>query len=142
MDLSAQAALNMSLEGVTIGLDVSPTNLHGLTHRELGDYTDTLAVLMETPNPAHGRLHGKIDSELVVTGQDEYYELAAEYGRLYVPFDESGWPLSVRVARHVTGVLQFANAYNELGYGSIVLEGIPSYSELAADIGPYLIPQN
>ena len=48
LSLGSQALINMQLEGMSIGLEPSPENLHGLTHRELGDYTDTLALLMET----------------------------------------------------------------------------------------------
>ena len=51
LSLGSQALINMQLEGMSIGLEPSPENLHGLTHRELGDYTDTLALLMETSNP-------------------------------------------------------------------------------------------
>ena len=44
----------------------SPANLHGLSHREWGDATPALAVLMETTNPAQGRLRGRTDADLVV----------------------------------------------------------------------------
>lgn len=139
MLLSSQALINMQIEGVDISLEPSPKNLHGLTHRELGDYADTLAILMETANPSQGRLRGRTNEELVVDGTDKFYELAAEYGRLYVPFDEKGHPLQVRVARHVTGIAQIAVAYGELGLGNLVIDGIPSYADMAeGGIGSYL----
>lgn len=139
MSLAASATLNMQLEGMDISLEPSPKNLHGLTHRELGDYTDTMAVLMETANPAQGRLRGKIDENLVVNGTDPFYMRAAVYGNLYVPFGESGHPISERVARHITGVAQLAVGYNELEEddGQITLTGIPSYDEMCQDIGSY-----
>lgn len=93
LSLGSQALINMQLEGMSIGLEPSPENLHGLTHRELGDYTDTLALLMETSNPSQGRLRGKTDENLVVTGQDKYYLKAAGYGRLYdFGYDADGAP--------------------------------------------------
>ncbi|MEG1849494.1 MAG: phage portal protein, partial [Oscillospiraceae bacterium] len=107
----------------------------------LGDYTDTLAVLMESTNPSQGRLRGKTDEALVVEGKDEFYVKAAQYGRLYVPFDENGHPLSERVARHVTGVAQLAISLGEIGEGNLTLSGVPSYSEMVGDIGPYLVPK-
>ena len=141
LSLGSQALINMQLEGMSIGLEPSPENLHGLTHRELGDYTDTLALLMETSNPSQGRLRGKTDENLVVTGQDKYYLKAAGYGRLYdFGYDADGAPISERVARHVTGVAQFAVAFNELGLGNLVINGIPSYVDMAADIGQFLAP--
>ena len=42
--------------------------------------------------------------------------------------------------RHVTGVAQFAVAFNELGLGNLVINGIPSYVDMAADIGQFLAP--
>ena len=141
LSLGSQALINMQLEGMSIGLEPSPENLHGLTHRELGDYTDTLALLMETSNPSQGRLRGKTDENLVVTGQDKYYLKAAGYGRLYdFGYDADGAPISERVARHVAGVAQFAVAFNELGLGNLVINGIPSYVDMAADIGQFLAP--
>ena len=140
--LASQALINMQLEGMSIGLEPSPERLHGLTHRELGDFTETLALLMETSNPSQGRLRGVTNAEMVVTGKDKYYLKASGYGRLYdLGYSEAGRSISERVARHVTGVVQFAVAFNELGLGNMVFTNVPSYSEMAADIGPYLTPQ-
>ena len=55
MNLASNVVVDMQMEGVQISLEPSPTDLRGLTHRELGDHTDTLALLMEAPNPAQGR---------------------------------------------------------------------------------------
>lgn len=141
LPMASQALINMQLEGMSIGLEPSPEKLHGLTHRELGDFTDTMALLMETSNPSQGRLRGATNADLVVTGKDKYYLKAASYGRLYdLGYSEAGRSISERVARHVTGVVQFAVSYTELEMGNIVLGNIPSYLEMTADIGPYLIP--
>ena len=73
--------------------------------------------------------------------KDKYYLKAAGYGRLYdLGYDEDGAPLSERVARHVTGVAQFAVAFNDMGLGTLRLGGIPSYAEMAEDIGQFLAP--
>ena len=144
--VAGMAVLNMSLEGMSISPEPSPTNLHGLTHRELGDYTDTLALLMETPNASQGRLRGRTDADLVVGGKDRFYEMAAGYGRLYVPWGPQGQPLVNRVSRHVTGIAQIAVAYNEtdglIAGKSIELAGIPGYDELMQEgLGVYLEPK-
>ena len=77
-----------------------------------------------------------------MTGKDKFYVKAAQLGRLYdYGYGESGRSISERVARHVTGVAQFAVAFNEMGLGSIVIDGIPAYDDMVADIGPYLIPK-
>lgn len=139
MELTSLATLEMAMQGMEISIEPSPKNLHGLTHRELGDYTDTLATLMETANASQGRLRGKTDAELVVEGKDKYYEKAAKYGRLYVPWDENGHPLSERVARHITGIMSLATAYNDFGGESLVIENIPQYDDIIKNgLGAYL----
>lgn len=141
MGLGAVALMNMQLHGMEISLEVSPTNLHGLTHRELGDYTDTLALLMETANASQGRLRGKTGPALVVSGKDPLYTRAGGYGALYVNFPASGIPLSERVARHITGVVEIARAYGETGGSPISLSNLPDYGELIINgLSPYLAP--
>lgn len=133
MPLASQALINMQIEGMNISLEPSPVSLRGLTHRELGDFTPTLATLMETANPSQGRLRGRTNADLVVNGQDKFYEMAAKYGRLYVPFTEAGHPLQVRVARHVTGISQLALAFTEIGNEEkLVLGNMPTYDEMAS----------
>lgn len=125
-------------DDMDISLEQSPKNLHGLTHRELGDYTDTMALLMETANPSQGRLHGKIDSDLVVTGKDKFYERAAIYGALSVPYTEDGISLSERCARHITMLIALAEEYDgDDGY--LLLGDMPGYWDIMDNgIGYYL----
>ena len=126
-------------ESFRITVEKSPTNLHGLTHRELGDYTDTLALLMETANPSQGRLHGRIDSSLVVSGQDKFYTRAAKYGAVTVPYTESGISLSERCARHISCLVQFARQYSFVGSGTLDLGDMPTYRQILENgIGSYL----
>ena len=121
-----------------ISVEASPTNLHGLTHRELGDYTDTLALLMETANASQGRLHGKMSSELVVDGEDKFYTRADGYGALTVDFPSTGISLSERCARHLTCLNMFAAEYS-VDAGVIDLGDFPSYEEIIDNgIGAYL----
>ena len=142
MELASWAAMDMQLEGMKISIEASPTNLHGLSHRELGDFTNTMATLMETANASQGRLRGRTSADLVVTGVDHYYYLAGQYGALYVDFPETGIPIDERVARHICGIEQLCSAYNELGNElSIDLGDLPSYREIVATgIGAYLDP--
>lgn len=125
-------------DSFAITVEKSPTNLHGLTHRELGDYTDTLALLMETANASQGRLHGRIDSDLVVNGVDKFYTRADSYGAVTVPFGEQGISLSERVARHVTCLVSFTNNYYGPA-GTICLGSMPTYNQILKNgIGAYL----
>ncbi|WP_315119106.1 succinylglutamate desuccinylase/aspartoacylase family protein [uncultured Clostridium sp.] len=142
MAIASQAVINLQLKGIEMGLEPSPTNLHGLTHRELGDYTDTIAILMETANAAQGRLRGKTDENLVLTGKDKSYVKAAKLGRLFVPYDENGHPIEERVGRHLEGINEISKAFSkEKVDRPIVIENVPSYNELIdKGIGSFLNP--
>ena len=140
MPISSQVVMNMELEDIQIGLEPSPPSLHGLSHRELGDYTNTYAVLMETANASQGRLRGKTDENLVLTGKDPTYVKAQKIGRLFVPYDENGHPIEERVGRHLTGVVQHINVMGENEPDKeIIIEGLPSYEDLQKNgVGAYL----
>lgn len=139
-DLAALVNVDLSGSGIAIGLEPSPKTLHGLSHREWGDATPALAVLMETANPSQGRLRGRTDAALVITGQDRYFLAAARRRRLNVPFDEHGWPLDLRVARHLAGVTQFLSDLGMLDEAkTIAVTGVPGYEDVATrGLGTYL----
>lgn len=131
MALASETVIGLEMQDILIRLEPSPANLRGLTHRELGDFTDTLPVLMETPNASQGRLRGRTDEALVLTGIDPWYVRAQKLGRLYVPYDEKGHPLEERVGRHLAGILELAFTWT-LNNADRPLEftGLPGYAEL------------
>lgn len=139
-DLAALVNMNLQAQGIIVGLEASPGNLHGLSHREWGDATSALALLMETTNPAQGRLRGRTSEDLVIRGRDRFYARASERNRLSVPFPESGWPLDVRVARHLAGIAEFARCMRELGpEKSVAILDVPEYqSILNRGLGSFL----
>ncbi|MCX7028228.1 MAG: succinylglutamate desuccinylase [Spirochaetes bacterium] len=140
MPLASEVILDLELDDITMGLEPSPKSLHGLTHRELGDATNTLALLMEDTNPSQGRLRGKTDEALILEGKDELYVRAQKLGRLFVPFDEEGWPLSTRVGRHMAGLEAIFGAFTSQNPGKpLVVGGMPAYEDLASGgLGKYL----
>lgn len=142
MPLAASVLLEMQMAGIQISLEASPTNLRGLSTRELGDHTSALAVLMETPNPAQGRIRGRTSAALVVGGRDAVYERAALARRLFVPFDAGGWPIEARVGRHLSGVVLFARLLGDAIPGrGVTIEGVPEAGALRRDgLGSYLHP--
>lgn len=142
MEVAALANVNLQGQGLDIGLEASPRELRGLSHREWGDATATLALLVETTNPAQGRLRGRTDAALVTEGRDPFYVAAARRGLLSVPFDEDGWPLTRRVARHVATVRELLSVYSALSAGRpVILDGVPDYGELTTfGLGRFLQP--
>jgi hypothetical protein len=136
------AAVTMELKGMDIEfrLEPSPTKLRGLSHREWGDYTETMPILMETGNPSQGRLRGRTDEALVLTGKDKAYAKARDLKILFIPYTDGDQPISLRVARHVTAIRVFMETL-ELYYDdkAFAIEGIPSYEEILENgVGTYL----
>jgi len=141
MDLAGLTALNCAFAGIDLRIDPSPVNLHGFSHREIGDHTDAMAVLVETTNPVQGRLTGKKSEDLVLYGKDKFYTYASENSdRLYTEYPEEGITLDERVARHVETIMQLAVSYNELERGEqLIINNIPYYDDIIANgIGAYL----
>ena len=140
MKIASIALLNLEMDDIAIGVEPSPANLHGLSHRELGDATDTLALLFESTNPAQGRLRGVTNEALIVDGKDAMYLAAQKLGRLFVPFGPEGEPLKKRVARHVATVQAVFDAYaSEMPDRHLIVGAMPSYADvLGKGIGQYL----
>jgi hypothetical protein len=140
VDLAALASMRLQEEGIDIGLESSPEQLHGLSHREWGDGSNALAILMETTNPMQGRLRGRTDAHGVIAGSDRFYDLASRRGRLSVPFPPAGWPLAVRVARHLAAIRALVDTLNDLGpTETLSLSGVPAYQSIINQgLGAYL----
>lgn len=83
---------------VPVGMEFSPTALHGLSHREVGDYSDAASYLVEVAEPMLDRIRGITDEELLMSGKDRFVMMAGDRGLLYAPIDENGWPIEKRVA--------------------------------------------
>ncbi len=131
--------------GVQITIDPSARNLHGLSHREFGDFTQTRALLAETANPAMGRFRGRLGLDLVVGGKEPNYVAATKFGAkglVFVPFDDNGWPLQLRVARHLATIQEIVKAFNDLNPRTpIEIQGIPDFKDVQTNgIGKYLAP--
>ena len=137
MDLATLSLWELE-DVMKISVEASPKKLHGLTHRELGDFTSTLALLMETANASQGRLHGTVTPEMIVTGQDKFYVRAGRYGALTVDYPESGIGMSERCARHLTALFEFCRAYDGPA-GTIDPGNVPGYKDILTNgIGAYL----
>jgi predicted deacylase len=142
MDLAVEAAMLLEFEGIQIGVEPSPANLRGLSHREWGDATGTKAILIESANPAQGRLRGATNEALIVDGKDKYYTRAGEMGLSYVPFGDDGSPLTERVGRHIQTVSTlfevFSSYHPDL---TIAVENLPTLSEVMEyGLGTFLAP--
>lgn len=139
-DVAAMAAMMLTADPfeVAMGMEFSPKALHGLSHREIGDYSDAVPYEFEVAEPMLDRIRGITDEELLMSGKDRFVMLAGEHNLLYAPIDESGWPIEVRVARHVTAALKIIEINNMVHFDQMIMvEGIPTYQEMKESLAPY-----
>lgn len=140
MELAAMVAMELEFEGIPMRLEPSPQNLRGLSHREWGDGSDVLAILMETCNASAGRFRGRTDEALILDGEDKAYDKAAALGRLYVPWESWDRRMAERVGRHVTSVKLLADNLEFVREDAGVrILGLPAYAELSErGVGAFL----
>lgn len=124
-----------------IGMEYSPPTLHGLSHREVGDFTRAASLLLEAPEPFLDRVRAVTDEALLLSGKDPFVMKAGEHGLLYEDIDEEGWPIDVRVGRHCSSILQIAATWSEFNFDKpIVIENAPRYAEVIEHgIGHYFL---
>lgn len=127
-------------EGFKIGNENSPKTLHGLSHREIGDFSPAVSLLFEAPEPFLDATRGITDREQLLTGKDAFVVKAGQHGLLYEKIDEKGWPIDVRVGRHTSTIIQVAKTWTEdHADRPLVLAGVPRYKEVIANgTGSYL----
>lgn len=117
LEIAAFALLTMDEDtGLSMKLEESNANYRGLSHLEIGDNSDAISFLSESPNPGQDRWRDDGD---VVT--DEKY------------------PLKHRVALHLRLFKHLADAYADETGKALVMENLPGYDEMmAGDIGQFL----
>ncbi len=140
-DLAAMASMMLSSnEGFAIGVESSPPALRGLSHREIGDHTDAISLLLEAPEPFLDATRGRTDRNLLLTGRDEFIVRAGKRGLLFEKIDEKGWPIDVRVGRHCSTILQILETWSEdKPDRAVTVSGVPRYAEVIKNgTGAYL----
>jgi hypothetical protein len=141
LELATMTSMVLSDEGdFKIGTEFSPKQLHGLSHREIGDFSQAASLLFEAPEPFLDATRGKTTRELLLTGQDEFIVKAGKHGLLFEKIDAKGWPIDVRVGRHTSTLLGVMEAWtNAHSDRPIVCLSLPKYKEvIARGIGFYL----
>ena len=102
-----------AVEGFDNHVEPSPQNFRGLSHREIGDYSDALPFLLEAPIPFLDQPTGPKTVKLMLDGKDPFLLKLAESKKLFVPYDENGWPLDKRVGQHASVLLELLRQYSK-----------------------------
>lgn len=130
------------VEGFKMGMEFSPKNLHGLSHREIGDHSQAISLLFEAPEPFLDATRGRTTREQLLTGKDDFVVKAGKHGLLFEKIDENGWPIDVRVGRHTSAVLQTMESWTDAHPDRpIRCVNVPRYTEvIEKGIGAFLRP--
>jgi hypothetical protein len=117
LELAAFALLAMDEDtGISMKLEESNLKYRGLSHLEIGNNTQALSFLSESPNPGQDRWRSDGD---VVT--------------------DSKYPLTHRVGMHLRLFKHLADAYADEYGKALIMEQLPEYRDLmAGEIGRFL----
>jgi hypothetical protein len=117
LEIAAYALLALEEDiDISMKLEKSNSTYRGLSHLEIGNATDCLSYLSESPNPGQDRSRTEMD----VVGDSKY-------------------PLTHRVGLHLRLFKQLADAYADESGEAFEIDGLPEYQELlAGDIGRFL----
>ena len=132
LDVAMWAGMTLS-DQFLMKYSASPKTLHGLSHREWADWSDTLVFLMETPEIFIDKITGPRTEALMTEGKDEFLQNVTDKGLTYFPYEKDfGTPMWYRVGRHLSGalevVLDTAMFYPELE----CIVSWPTYLEMKA----------
>jgi hypothetical protein len=130
-EMCMMAAMMLSAEQFAMKTETSPTSLRGLTHREIGDFTESFAVLMETPEPFIDKFVGPMTEALMLYGRDEFMQTASDRGLLYADYDmKTGATMDYRVGRHLGGAAEVIKQMGEFYPAKKVVFSWPTYAEV------------
>jgi hypothetical protein len=139
-EMCMMASMVLSAEQFPMKTETSPKSLRGLTHREVGDFTNSFAVLMETPEPFIEKFAGPMTEDLMLAGRDEFIQTAATRGLLYTEYNiKTGASLDYRVGRHLAGAAEVIKQMGEFYPEKTIHATWPTYFELMKrGIGSFL----
>lgn len=138
--VAAMTSLMLTAEQFPIGMEYSPKVLHGLAHREVGDWYKVPVFQPEAPEPFLDRVRGATDEHLLLTGQDEFVQQAGKHKLLYEKIGPQGWPIEVRVGRHSATIVKLMEVWSQLQADKpVAVAGVPTYQEFVSQgLGKFL----
>jgi hypothetical protein len=152
LEFAAEVLWGLSDKGVEIRLEASPKKMRGLSHREWGDHTQALAVLLETRNPLQIKYRDRY-GPFVRQGRQRNPRLCAKFDRFFAS-EQGKRSLELRVGRHLAAVAAFiegleavskpddAKAKESPGRDKeVIVKGIPSLRDIRQKgLGTYMSP--
>ncbi len=138
--IATMAALTVKArEGFDSHVEPSPSGFRGLSHREIGDHSETMPFLLEAPIPFLDQPTGPKTDKLLLDGKDPFLLSLSKKGKLFVPYDETGWPMEKRVGQHCSLVLELVRQFSrKFPEEKIEIRNVPRYAEVVKNgVGHY-----
>ncbi|MQY61648.1 succinylglutamate desuccinylase [bacterium] len=112
-------------------VEPSPSGFRGLSHREIGDHSDTLPFLLEAPLPFLDQPTGPKTVGLLLDGKDPFLLSLSKKNKLFVPYDETGWPMEKRVGQHCSVILEIIRQFSrKFPDKAIEIRNVPRYADV------------
>lgn len=112
-------------------VEPSPSGFRGLSHREIGDYSDAMPFLLEAPIPFLDQPTGPKTEKLMLDGKDPFLLKLSEKGKLFVPYDADGWPMEKRVGQHCSIIQEIFRQYSRKNKdNAIKISNVPKYADV------------
>jgi len=129
-----------AMEGFENHVEASPPGFRGLSHREIGDHGPALPFLLAAPIPFLDQPTGPKTVEFLLDGKDPFLLSLSKKKKLFVPYDESGWPLEKRVGQNLSVTLEILRQFSKkTADRPIAVRGVPRYADAVKNgVGRYL----
>jgi len=116
LEIGAFSVMEMEDMGIPMKLEESSVEFRGLSHREIGDHSNSISFLSESPNPGQ---------EKIGTNKDV--------------INDPDFPLKHRVGMHMELIKKLFSSYNLFYEEQIEVENLPEYDLLMEKgVGYYL----
>ncbi|HMA53182.1 MAG TPA: succinylglutamate desuccinylase [Acidobacteriota bacterium] len=127
-------------EGFENHVEPSPAGFRGLSHREIGDHGPSLPFLLEAPIPFLDQPTGPKTTKFLLDGKDPFLLSLSKKKKLFVPYDETGWPLEKRVGQNLSVTLEILRQFSKKAADrTIAVRGVPRYADLVkSSVGRFL----
>lgn len=121
-----------AMEGFENHVEPSPQNFRGLSHREIGDFSEnTKPFLLEAPLPFLDQPTGPKTVDLLLDGKDPFLLSLAKQKKLFVPYDSTGWPMKKRVGQHCSVIQEIIKQFSSQNPDrALAIKGVPRYKKV------------
>lgn len=114
-------------------VEPSPSTFRGISHREVGDWSDAYPFLFESPGVHLDQITAAKTPQLIMDGIDPFVLKAAAKGLLYVPYDETGFSMDRRVGQHSSVFQELLKQWSRKNPERAFTVQAPKYADIVSE---------